>query len=170
MILLLNGPLGVGKSTLAEALVETSEGFAMVNGDRLTAVNPAPDDPLKHLHAGIVLLLKHHRSFGYRHFVIEHFWGTASELSDLCHQLEPLDADIRCFRLTLPEEENLQRIARRAAGRESDDFEFEMRTLAEERHALAAAGDELGTPFDVSAPVAELVVKMKALLNLEADQ
>ncbi len=40
MIILLNGPLGVGKSTLAEALSESVADCAMLSGDALGAVNP----------------------------------------------------------------------------------------------------------------------------------
>lgn len=40
MIIVLNGPLGIGKSTLAEALTESIEQSVMLDGDRLAATNP----------------------------------------------------------------------------------------------------------------------------------
>jgi adenylate kinase family enzyme len=42
MIIVLNGPLGIGKSTFAEALTESIESSVMLDGDRLVAVNPPP--------------------------------------------------------------------------------------------------------------------------------
>jgi len=42
MIVILNGPLGIGKSTLAEALTESIESCVMLEGDRTLAMNPPP--------------------------------------------------------------------------------------------------------------------------------
>lgn len=168
MIVILNGPLGIGKTTLSEALSESIEWCARVSGDAIAAVNPAAADELEHLHAGIAMLVEHHRRFGYRHFVIEHIWTSSAALGDLLERLAP--DEVRSFRLALSEDDNLQRIARRATARENDESEFELRTLAAERHALAAAGAELGEPFDVSAPVVELVARLKRVLNLEEER
>ena len=67
MIIVLNGPLGIGKSTLAEALAESIDQCVMLDGDHLVAVNPPPSDAIEHLHSTIALLIAHHRRFGYRH-------------------------------------------------------------------------------------------------------
>ena len=161
MIIVLNGPLGVGKSTLAEALTEGIESCVMLDGDRLVAANPPPADALEHLHSTIALLVMHHRRFGYRHFVIDHVWRSAAELADLRRRLVAIDrdADVRCFLLTLPTDENLRRIQRRQGARAIDEREFELRTSAEEREVLTN-GRDLGEPFDVSAPPPELVARM----------
>src|SRR5262245_35019104 len=99
MIIVLNGPLGIGKSTLAEALAESIDQCVMLDGDHLAAANPPPPDEIAHLHSTIALLVAHHRSFGYRHFVIDHVWRTPAELADLRRRLLDIeaDADIRCF-------------------------------------------------------------------------
>jgi hypothetical protein len=153
MIIVLNSPLGVGKSTLAEALTETIDACATLSGDHLVAVNPPSGEALEHLHSTIELLMLHHRRFGYRNFVIEHVWRTESELTDLKRRLD--DPEDHCFLLTLALEENLRRVEHRQATRALDEREFEHLTLAEERQALKGA--RLGTPFDVSGPLAELV-------------
>ncbi len=161
MIIVLNGPLGIGKSTLAEALSESIDQCVMLDGDALVAANPAAPAPLEHLHSTIALLVAHHRRFGYRHFVINHLWTSAADLADLCSRLVATDADIRCFLLTLPAEENLSRIEQRASTRALDEREFERRTFREEREALARCADgALGELFDVSAPPHELVARM----------
>jgi hypothetical protein len=167
MFIVLNGPLGVGKSTLAEALSESIEYCAMLSGDCLLAVNPPPADEVGHLHSAIALLVGHHRRAGYRHFVIEHVWRSPTELADLRQQLIAVDADaeVRCFLLTLALDENLRRIERRQGARAIDEHQFELRTVAEERDALAKSLD-LGDPFDVSAPPPELVARMLQRLSL----
>jgi shikimate kinase len=166
MIILLNGPLGIGKSTLAEALSESIESCVMLDGDHLVAVNPRPADERDYLHSTIALLVEHHRRFGYRHFVIDHVWYSPAELGDLRRRLLAIDpdADIRCFLLTLPADENLRRIEQRQRARAIDEREFELRTFAEEREILAKCSD-IGEPFDVSAPPANLVSIMLGRLR-----
>ena len=161
MIVVLNGPLGIGKSTLAEALTESIDSCAMVSGDSLLAVNPPPANELDYLHSSIELLVSHHRRFGYRHFVVEHIWRSPDELADLRRRLTAIDstADIRCFLLTLPLDENLRRIERRQRARAIDEREFERHAGAEERDALMKAPN-LGEPFDVLAPPPELAARM----------
>jgi chloramphenicol 3-O-phosphotransferase len=169
MIIVLNGPLGIGKSTLAEALTESIEYCAMLDGDRLVAVNPPPaqERALEHLRSTIELLITHHRRFGYRHFVVDHVWRSPAELADLRRRLTAIDGngEIRCFLLTLPADENLRRIERRQRARAIDEREFELRTFEEERQVLTK-GSDLGEPFDVSAPPPELVARMLRRLEI----
>lgn len=161
MIIVLNGPIGIGKSTLAEALSESIEGCVMLDGDQLIAANPPPADELEHLHSTIALLVAHHRSFGYRHFVIDHIWTSPNQLADLRHRLSGIDDDIHCFLLTLPTEEHLRRIERRASARAIDERELELAILEDETAALAQYDEgTLGVPFDVSVPPSELVRDM----------
>jgi len=167
--ILINGPLGIGKSTLAEALAESIDQCVMLDGDYLAAANPPPDDPLDHLHSTIALVVAHHRRFGYHHFVINHLWRTPEELDDLRRRLLAADAgaSIHCFLLTLPLDENLRRIARRQGARALDEQEFEQRTVAEERDVLfTSATGSVGEPFDVSAPPDALVATLKRRIGL----
>ncbi len=168
MIILLNGPLGIGKSTLAEALSESIAWSVMLDGDHIVAVNPAPSDEVEHLHSTITLFIEHHRSFGYRHFVINHLWISTAELDDLRKRVVEEDPDIRCFLLTLPAEENLRRIQIRATARVGDEQScFEEQTSAKERKLLMKASEtELGEPFDVSAPPSELVERILGRIGM----
>lgn len=134
MIIVLNGLLGIGKSTLAEALTESIDACAMLSSDHLVAVNPPSKTALEHLHSTIEVLVHHHRRFGYRNFVIERIWNTEWELADLKRLLD--DTKIYRFLLTLPIEENLRRIELRQTARAIDESEFEHFTLPQERQAL----------------------------------
>ncbi len=166
VIIVLNGPLGIGKSTLRAALAESIEHCVMLDGDQLVAANPPAPNPREHLHSTIALLVAHHRRFGYRHFVVNHIWISPILLVDLRNRLAEMDSDIRYFLLTLSAEENLKRIRRRASARALDEHEFEQSTFREESEALASPGIDLGTPFDVSAPPPELVATMLRRLGL----
>lgn len=115
MIIVLNGPLGIGKSTLAEALAESIESCVMLDGDFLVAANPAYRDEIEHLHSTVALLVSHHRGFGYQHFVINHIWRSPAELDDLRRRLVAIDRDIRVFLLTLSAGENVNRTSSRCA-------------------------------------------------------
>lgn len=92
MFIVLNGPLGIGKSRLAEALCESIDQCVMLDGDHVVATNPVHPDSLTHLHSTLALLVQHHRRFGYRHFVIDHFWQTPAELADLRRHLGAVDS------------------------------------------------------------------------------
>lgn len=171
VIVLLNGPLGAGKSTLAEALAERLPSSVWLNGDGLVALNPPPPDEGRHLHATIKLLVDHHGSRGYRHFVIDHLWTEPEELEDLRERLKEVDpsAEIRCFLLTVSAEENLRRIKRRAAARAVDELAFELRTVLRERSALSTRPEGvLGEPFDAGSPPAELVERLLERLGKAA--
>lgn len=157
-IVLLNGPLGIGKSTLAETLVESLESCVMLDGDHVVAANPPPADELAYLHETLAILVAHHQRHGYRRFVINHIWRTAGELDDLRERLREVDpaAEIRVFLLTLPLEENMRRIERRQSARALDEIAFEHETVTEERAALFESEEMLGEQFDVSATPDEL--------------
>lgn len=167
-IVLLNGPLGIGKSTLAEALSESIDLCVMLDGDHVVAANPPPADETGYLHETLALLVAHHRRHGYRRFVVDHIWRTPQELEDLRRRLLEIDPDARIhiFLLTLPLEENLRRIERRQTARALDEIEFERETVAEERRALFTGGSSLGEPFDVSASPAVCVIRLKERIGL----
>lgn len=167
MIILLNGPLGIGKSTLAEALMEEMDKCVMLDGDHVVAMNPPPPNELEYLHTTLALLIRHHRDRGYRNFVVNHIWRTPEDIDDLRCKLSDIDADIRCFLLVLSLEENLRRIQVRQGARALDEQDFERRTVMEEREMLFEGTIEnLGEKFDVSASPEALVAGLLSRLRV----
>ena len=168
MIILLNGPLGIGKSTLAEALMEEIDRCVMLDGDHIVSMNPPPPNEREYLHATLSLLIQHHKGQGYRTFVINHIWRTPEDLDDLRRKLSDIDTDIRCFLLVLSLEENLRRIQVRQGGCALDEQDFEKRTVMEERETLLeSASGNLGEKFDVSASPEELVAALLSRLGAQ---
>ena len=168
VIILLNGPLGIGKSTLAEALMEEMDECVMLDGDHVVAMNPPPPNEAEYLHDTLSLLIQHHRDRGYHNFVVNHIWRTPEEIADLRDKLSDIDADIRCFLLVLSLEENLRRIQVRQSARALDERDFERRTVMEERDTLFEGTKEgLGETFDVSASPEELVARLLSRLRVQ---
>ena len=169
LVILLNGPLGVGKSTLGEALGEAVDRCVTLDGDSLTALNPPPPDELASLHEIIALLMSHHLERGFERFVINHYWSSAEEIDHLRSRLRDVhpEVDLRCFRLTVAKDENRRRIARRQSIRAIDEAEWDELHFAEEFACLSGAfGAELGEPFDVSDPPGVLVDRLLDRLGL----
>ena len=167
-MILLNGPLGIGKSTLGEVLGEAIGRSVTLDGDALSALNPPPGDEWAALHEVISVLVRHHLSQGYDCFVVNHYWSSAEQIADLMSQLQSIDARFRmhCFRLTLSKEENLRRIASRQKVRAIDETQFEIQHFAEEHALLSTAGDDLGIPFDVSDPPDVLAARLIEAIGL----
>nr|AMP54118.1 AAA domain protein [uncultured bacterium] len=168
MVILLNGPLGLGKSTLSEAFMEKIDQCVMLDGDHLVSMNPPPPNELEYLHATLALLIQHHKNRGYRTFVVNHIWRTAEDLDDLRRTLSKIDSDIRCFLLVLSLDENLRRIQIRQGARALDEQDFEKRTVMEERATLfESANRNLGERFDVSASPDDLVAALLSRLGVQ---
>lgn len=169
MFLLLNGPLGIGKSTLCEVLGERLPLSVAIDGDSLLALNPPPEDEAAALHEAIEVLVRLQAGRGYRHFIVNHAWRSHDEIEDLLGRLRGLSgySGERVFLLSLPREANLARIARRQAARAFDEVDFEAETFAEEYAFFSEANDpRLGEPFDASDPPEALAARMLALLEL----
>ena len=172
LVILLNGPLGVGKSTLGKVLGESIEGSVTLDGDGLLALNPPPADEVKSLHEAVALLVGHHFARGYRRFILNHYWSSPGEIADLKAQLDKIAAkvEMHCFRLTLGKQENLRRIMLRRGARAIDEADVEDRHFAREYDHLGRAGDALGIPFDASDPPQILASRLSNMIGLaEAD-
>lgn len=157
MIIIINGPLGIGKTELSWALLEYYERGVMLDGDFIGAVHPFDIyDPgrIDYLYQTLQLLISHHRSHGYFNFVINYVFEEAQSLSQLRKMLAELDDVMYAFRLVCDPQEAERRIRQRgkASGLDAERISWEIersRQLAVIQQEAALQGD-LGFEMDTS--------------------
>ncbi len=158
MIIIINGPLGVGKTELSWALLDYFEGGVMLDGDFIGAVKPFEiydTGRIDYLYQTIHLLVAHHRAHGYQNFVVNYVFEEPQSLGQLRKLLAGLDDDIYAFRLVCSAQEIERRIRKRSQSGELDDerqsWEIaRAKQLAEIQQVAALQGD-LGYPIDISS-------------------
>lgn len=168
-VIVLNGPLGIGKSSLQDALVEAVPGAAGIDGDAVVQLNPEPAAE-DYLARGIGVLARYHHDAGYRTFVINHIWTTAEAMAAVRAQFTALDpaVDWHVLLLTLAPDSHHARIESRQAARIMDERDFERRVLAEELAALGRdTSGALGRALPVDAGLDVLVARVLALVGLD---
>lgn len=127
MIIIINGPLGVGKTETSWKLLEKFDRAVMLDGDYLGAVRPFRiDDPerVDYLHRTIHHLAAFHYANGYRNLVINYVFEEPESLADLRRRLAALDDRIYAFRLAADPQEISERVRLRAQGLGLSDEEL----------------------------------------------
>ena len=164
MIIIINGSLGVGKSSVAEELQWKFDKSVHLEGDHIGDVHPFEiydDARIDHLYRTLELLIGFHQGDGYRNFVINYVFESPDSLRDLLDRLRPLDSSIHTYWLTCDEEEQAKRIQ----GRRRDNLDWELSRFVELQRIQAQAaqrgfiGIEVDTTRLTSAEVAEVIWK-----------
>lgn len=130
MIILLNGSLGVGKTSTAEELHWKFDKSVFLDGDCIGAVHPFEiydEARVQHLYRTLELLIRFHQQNGYRNFVINYVFESSASLQDLLDLLLPLDSSLHTYWLTCDEHEQEQRIRRR----NQESLEWELKRFVE---------------------------------------
>jgi GrpB-like predicted nucleotidyltransferase (UPF0157 family)/predicted kinase len=124
MIIIINGPLGIGKTQLAWKLLEFFERGVMLDGDYIGAVQPFviyDEARIEYLYQTLQHLVAFHvQQGGYRNFVIDYVFETPESLAHLRHLLSELDDEIYAFRLVCDEAVMEKRIRGRASNQPDD--------------------------------------------------
>jgi chloramphenicol 3-O-phosphotransferase len=164
MIIIINGSLGVGKSSVAEQLHWKFDKSVHLDGDYIGDVHPFDiydDARISHLYRTLELLVGFHQKNGYHNFVINYVFESPESLHDLLNLLLPLDSSIHTYWLTCNEKEQAKRIQ----GRQSDEIEWELSRFVELQKIQAKAaqqgfiGKEVDTTRLTSVEVAEEIWK-----------
>lgn len=168
-IVVLNGSIGIGKSTLQDILVESIEGAFGLDGDALLQCNPPLPDEADFLHEAVFAAASLYWPRGYHTCVVNHYWPRAEALGDLRRRFEDRYPQIgwHAFLLTLEEDDNRSRMVARRATRAIDESEFEDAAFAAERAALYATLDRrLGTPLDASPAPEKIALRVRRLIGI----
>jgi broad-specificity NMP kinase len=152
MIIILNGPLGIGKTQTSWALMRRFERGVMLDADYVAEFHPFDyynDEHLAYAHATLRVLAGHHASHGFQHFVINWIFESQFQLDRLKRLLGDLGLPIYAFRLICAPEE----VERRVRRRNLPDLEYELRRSRELIEILdrAALEGDIGTPLDTTS-------------------
>ena len=162
MIIIINGSLGVGKTSVAETLQCKFDRSVHLDGDAIGDVHPFEIyDPARiiHLYEALALLVRFHQKHGYANFVINYVFESADSLQDLLKLLRPLEPSIHTYWLTC----NGQEQAKRIQGRRREELDWELQRFVELQHIQAEAarqgfiGKEVDTSGLTTAQVADAI-------------
>ena len=164
MIIIINGSLGVGKTSVADQLHYKFDKSIHLDGDAIGDVHPFDiydNARISHLYRTLELLVEFHQKNGYHNFVINYVFESPESLQDLLDLLRPLDPSIHTYWLTCDVEEQVKRIR----NRKRDELDWELNRFVELQHIQAKAaqrgfiGKRVDTTRLTSAEVAEVVWK-----------
>ena len=152
MIIIINGSLGVGKTSIAEQLLWKLDRVVHLDGDHIGDVHPFEiydNRRIDHLYRTLALLVGFHQQNGYNNFVINYVFESAGSLQALLDLLCPLDPSIHTFWLTCAEQEQARRIRKRG----DNDMDWELNRFVELRNIQSKAAREgfIGLEVDTTA-------------------
>ena len=164
MIIIINGSLGVGKSSVAEQLHWKFDKSVHLDGDFIGDVHPFEiydNARIGHLYRTLELLIGFHQKNGYHNFVINYVFESHESLQELLNLLQPLDSTIHTYWLICSEEEQAKRIR----ARQRAEIEWELSRFAELQRIQAKAalqgfiGKKVDTTSLTSAEVSDEIWK-----------
>ena len=160
MIIIINGSLGVGKSSVAEQLHYKFDKSVHLDGDAIGDVQPFKiydEARLNHLYRTMELLIEFHQRNDYRNFVINYVFESPESLRELLELLRPLDPSIHCYWLTCDEKEQAKRIRNRSR----EDLQWELGRFLELRRIQREASQHgfIGKEVDTTGRSAEEVAQ-----------
>jgi GrpB-like predicted nucleotidyltransferase (UPF0157 family)/predicted kinase len=162
MIVIINGPLGVGKTSLSWSLVSRFERAALLDADYVCAIHPFEiysPERIEYQRQALHLLAGFHIQHGYRDLVINGVFEQPEELAGLRQALSDLDDEIYAFRLVCSPQAAEQRIRQRAAaaGIDPENLAWELQRFGQLlaiQNEAARRGD-MGFVLDTSGLSAE---------------
>ncbi len=138
MVIIINGSVGVGKTSVSWELMEKFEKAIMLDGDYIGAIHPFDiydEERIEYLYRTIEFLVKFHMCNGYEHFIINYVFETPDSLRQLVDKFVALNCLVKTFYLTCSDSEQKERIMKRS----TDQKEWELKRYLELNQILAAA-------------------------------
>jgi GrpB-like predicted nucleotidyltransferase (UPF0157 family)/predicted kinase len=153
MIIIINGPLGVGKTEVAWKLIEKFERAVMLDGDYLGAVHPFEiydEQRVTYLYDTICHVARFHVDRGWTNIVVDYVFESPEALARLRQALNEIDHANYAYRLTCRAEEIEHRIRSRSS--DPDRVAWESRRFRELQaiQAANARRGDLGFAIDTT--------------------
>ena len=172
MVIIINGPCGVGKSTTSEILSGMLDRCVYINCDEVH--NMVIGAPIDSLHIGLTdknisSLVRNFAESGYDNIIIDNVYETESHLKRVLDDLKKNEIEIYVFRLTCDLFENIKRDGQRC----EEDVCGENRVI-ELYKIFEDAGESVGHVIDVTFKSArevalEIITCVKnSLINFKA--
>ncbi len=151
MVVIINGSLAVGKTSVAWALADIMQNSVMLDGDYIGAIFPGDFHDSKwldYLYKTFATLIKFHKENGYDNFVINYVFETPASLNQLIKHLSPIDTKNKSFLLVCSEDVQRQRIL----ARNNNQLEWELKRYVELNNILkdATSNGYIGREIDTS--------------------
>jgi GrpB-like predicted nucleotidyltransferase (UPF0157 family)/predicted kinase len=153
MIIIINGPLGVGKTEVARKLIEKFERAVMLDGDYLGAVHPFDihvPQRVDYLYDTICHVARFHAEHGYHNLVVNYMFEKPESLAQLRGALNEIDDVTYAFRLTCSPEEIDQRIRSRSSDVDRLAWDLQRCRELQAIQDTAARRSDLGIVIDTT--------------------
>ena len=174
MIIILNGSLAVGKTSVALNLHERFEKSVMLDGDCIGEVRPFDlydNARIEYLYDTLSSLISFHKQHGYSNFVINYVFETPESLASFVKRLELLDNAIFVFWLVCSQKEQEQRIKMRGkCNKHTRDIEWELKRAKQLNKILEKAsckgfiGERINTTGETVQEIGDAILKSCQLL------
>ncbi|MFT5193694.1 MAG: gluconate kinase [Cellvibrionaceae bacterium] len=150
MIVILNGSVGVGKSSTSWELATRYDPSFMLDGDFLGAVHPFEiydQARVDYLYETLNHLIQFHQSNDYANFVVNYVFEHPFQLALLTDRLKESDDDIHAFWLTCDEAVQTKRVKSR-----KPDHQWDLKRFVELNRILRASSEEgfIGRKIDTT--------------------
>lgn len=164
MIIILNGSIGVGKTTVSWKINSLLYQSVMLDGDYLGAMNPFDlhdNERVTYLYKTIANLIKFHLQHDFKHFIINYVFENEEQLNRLLMELERFEETIYCSLLYCEETIQKQRISKRNSNQV--DWELQravaLNLILTEASEIGFIGEQLNTTYSNIDEVATIIVE-----------
>lgn len=152
MVIIINGPLGIGKTSISWNLLARFDHAVLLEGDYLAAIQPFDYYNQAHLDYAYMtfgVIMAHHVAHGIRNIIINWVFESSEQLARLKQELELYDLPIATYRLWCQPDV----IAARIQQRNQPDVAWEIQRSRELVAILdrAALTGGMGTVIDTTS-------------------
>lgn len=162
MIIVINGPLGIGKTETSWHLIEKCNPGVLLDGDYIAAIHPfdySNETQLDYAYDTFRVLVSHHVLHDIQDFVLNWVFETPTQLARLRHRLQEVNMPILAYRLVCSMDEIERRIRKRGLPQVTAEVRRarELVGILEHSAATGDLGHVVDTTTLTSTAVADII-------------